>query len=621
MSIRVGGRGGQGGLWFANDEEEVAAGISDYDEPRQSSPSDPFNVTSSSAGFIDSASGELSTWFEEVLRVERVALTAALTTQLQDRDLLLLDNLRLRLQQVHIPLGCESLSTKTSLDIVNGKSRDLNPLPLAIVQAGATSQPLFEAKVPTARLQVLREDETEEAVQADLNADRQISSVPTDHDGNGASNDLSVYQDKSSITPSRTGSRRSNGPEVQTKCLSWVASTAFETLFSAAILLNTLLMAVNVQYVGLDAGYEIGFPGMAESAEDVWPGGHQAFQVLEFLFGCAFTIEVLLKIFAYQHNFVKLAWNWFDSFIVAFWLVDIVTGSKSVVNPMMVRLFRLARLLRIIRLVRSFHQFTPLILIVKALYASVFVLLWSMVLLFLVQMTVAMFLSQVLEGYVLDFSKPEDKRLEVFSYVGTFARALLTTFEMTLGNWVPPCRLLVSNVNEWWGFFFVGYKCVVGFAMLGVIRGVFLHETFKVAHNDDEIMLMQRRRASQLFCDKLRQLFCDVDHSGDGVINRDEFEAIVGQENVKTYLAALELEVDEVEELFKMLDDGDGFMSFHEFLDGIKRLKGGAKSIDVIHLLADTKKIAAVVGEVALKVGVIPPSSFLRKKLHRSKRL
>merc|ERR1719171_1919048 len=100
-----------------------------------------------------------------------------------------------------------------------------------------------------------------------------------------------------------------------------------------------------------------------------------------------------------------------------------------------------------------------------------------------------MFFAQLLAPYIVDEEQPLEARKQVFSYFGTFTRATLTMFEVTLANWAPACRLLSNNVSEVYGLVFVLYKLIVGFAVVKVITGVFLHETFKVAQGDDDLMI------------------------------------------------------------------------------------------------------------------------------------
>ena len=79
-------------------------------------------------------------------------------------------------------------------------------------------------------------------------------------------------------------------------------------------------------------------------------------------------------------------------------------------------------------------------------------------------------------------------------------------------------------------------------------------------------------------------MFAEIDDSGDGVVNWEEFTALLQDHRVLTWLAALDLDVAHCEGLFELLDTGDGRISFHEFVQGVQRLKGPAKSVDLVSL-------------------------------------
>merc|ERR1719356_560904 len=133
----------------------------------------------------------------------------------------------------------------------------------------------------------------------------------------------------------------------------------------------------------------------------------------------------------------------------------------------------------------------------------------------------------MVEEYILDRTKEYHKRMEVFQFFGTFARTMLTMFELTLGNWMPPCRALVENVSEWYLLFNLAHKMVIGFSVVSVITGVFIQETFKVATTDDKIMLMQKERAQRTHTKKMMSLFEYADKDGSGSIDRDEFKMVM----------------------------------------------------------------------------------------------
>ncbi|CAJ1339825.1 unnamed protein product, partial [Effrenium voratum] len=55
----------------------------------------------------------------------------------------------------------------------------------------------------------------------------------------------------------------------------------------------------------------------------------------------------------------------------------------------------------------------------------------------------------------------------------------------------------------------------------------------------------------------------------------------------RLWLAALDLQSSDAENLFTLLDDGDGSISYQEFIGGARRLKGTAQSIDLVTLMRE----------------------------------
>merc|ERR1719277_1066904 len=148
-----------------------------------------------------------------------------------------------------------------------------------------------------------------------------------------------------------------------------------------------------------------------------------------------------------------------------------------------------------------------------------------------------MFMSQMLQEFILSRNHDAEIRTLVFESWGTFTRAMVSMFEITLANWGPPCRFLMDHVNEWWAFFFLFYKCSIGFAVVQVITSVFIQQTFKVASRDEEVMITERKTASKAYLKNLENLFRTLDSSGDGVVTRKEFESCLQNKEVGHWFA------------------------------------------------------------------------------------
>ena len=202
------------------------------------------------------------------------------------------------------------------------------------------------------------------------------------------------------------------------------------------------------------------------------------FAALENVFGVAFTVEVVAKLLGHRRRFFLTWWNWFDSLIIIAWLIDVL-GNGFPMNPMILRLVRMFRLLRLVRLLRTSTIFETLHLMIAALKSSLTVALWMAVFLGLIMLTCTLVLTSFLDKYYIDESQPEANRQEVYKYFGTFSRGFLSMFELTLGNWVVITRVLHEHVSEWFGPLVLVYRTIVGEALIKVVTGVFMYETFR----------------------------------------------------------------------------------------------------------------------------------------------
>merc|ERR1712125_247630 len=82
-----------------------------------------------------------------------------------------------------------------------------------------------------------------------------------------------------------------------------------------------------------------------------------------------------------------------------------------------------------------------------------------------------------------------------------------------------------------------------------------------------------------------------MDGSSDGSITSEEFHEMMSRNEVKDIFNLLDMDVHEAVSLFNLLDDGDGCMQQDEFLTGIMRLKGHARSQDIVILQRDCRRI------------------------------
>merc|ERR1712032_808439 len=251
-----------------------------------------------------------------------------------------------------------------------------------------------------------------------------------------------------------------------------------------------------------------------------------------------------------------------------------------------------AKIFRMIRLTKAFQMFDSLNLMVCALKASISIASWSLLLLASLTVIVALILNYITKGYILDLNSiSESQRADVFEYFGTMDRSLLSVWELTLGNWVPVVRMVHETISAWLAFALVAYQMCVGFAIVKIISGVFLHETFKVAGNDDELMMLQKHRETQKYQERLGILLQEADDSGDGILTDREFDEALKDTRMKEWLASMGFEISDARAAWNLMDQEKKGLRLEALSKGLQRIKGAAKSLGVAMLRSDVERL------------------------------
>ncbi|CAE8691131.1 unnamed protein product [Polarella glacialis] len=373
-----------------------------------------------------------------------------------------------------------------------------------------------------------------------------------------------------------------------TRLANFLQSDAYEILVGVIILMNVLVMASDLQVRGTELGYSLGYPGYSEPG-NVWQEASKVFAGLDLLFLALFSVDLILRTSVLHIRFFKAPLNWVDLVVVISGLIEVFgSGFLGHFLVRMLRLVKFGRAFRALQLSKVSHSVR---LLGKCITASLGMLFWSLCLLFFIQciggMMLTILVSPFMENREID---PLVRRL-VFRYYGTFSGSMLTMFEVLFANWPTACRILVDNVSEWFGLWFIIYRCLVGFAVLNVVNACFVQQTMSVAQQDTELMIHDKERAKTAYASKLRILFRELDNSGDGVVSWEEFAVLMTDDRLRSFLSAMEIDASDLQGLFEVLGDGSGNLSADDFIAGAGRINGSAKAVDMAQLLSIVKRL------------------------------
>jgi len=366
-----------------------------------------------------------------------------------------------------------------------------------------------------------------------------------------------------------------------------INSTWLDIAVGNLIVANCLVMAIQLEFAGYESLISMGRATSGTS----WNNATAWFFGIEHFFNACFLAELILRLVHLRCGYFLDGQNLFDGGLVfissiQMYILEPFQLGELGGNLTLFRLFRFVRFLRLFRVVRTMKCFSTLRVLVKTCISSFRALLWSMVLLFFVMFMGGLFLAELTKAYIRDPNNDMKWRAWVYTHYGTGTRAIYTLFEVTLaGCWPNYFRPLIERVSGWYVIFSVIYISAVVFALIRIITAIFLKETLENASGDAEMIVNERAAKRQAYTEKLKDVFATVDVDGSGRVSLDEFHTVMSEPKVKTWLTHLELEVHDAEGLFRLLDDGDGEVTYEEFLTGIMRLKGQARSIDVVAIM------------------------------------
>jgi len=359
--------------------------------------------------------------------------------------------------------------------------------------------------------------------------------------------------------------------------------------------LQTLAIAANTVYMGVAVDQQV-----KKSWEHLHGLPHEENSVIpDVIFSVWFTLELVLRIGAERKQFLvgdDHWWNIFDTFLVASSVIELVI--PQVVNVSFLRIFRVFRVVRVIRVVRTVKALSQLRTMVFAMLNSFISLTWA-----LLMITIIIYVFAIVfdGGVVLHFESLDSNNAEhmeeaadVHYNFGTLYETMVSLFSAVTGgnDWMGYGEL-IRRIRHGEIYFFI-FLFYIGFSMIGllnVVTGIFV-DSAVCTRTDDEIVQGWKDDLERT-TKECKAIFMQADTDGDGMVTYEELMAQLENPRVSAYFAGLQIDPDESEILFTLLDtDSSGKVDVEEFIDGTMRLKGTAKSIDIMALMFDHAKFS-----------------------------
>jgi len=320
---------------------------------------------------------------------------------------------------------------------------------------------------------------------------------------------------------------------------------------------------------------------------------------IEAGFCVVFTLELAVKLYAMSWSFFvgsEASWNYFDISVVMLMLLDFFasvaqsTAESSLWSQgQVLRVLRVLRVVRFLRSVRQLKFFMQLRIMIRSIMFSLRPLLWATIVLLGMFYVFGIILTQgVIDSLREHDSWDDASSAELRTYFGTLGSTALSLFQAMSGgvNWGELFEAL-SPLALHFKFVFLFFVLFAIFGAANVVTGIFVEIANHWARNDKASQEQEATEKRVTSIKRLHELFVELDPGGHGTLTFESMhEALLDvNNNLVSSFHALDLEVTDVRTLFLLLDrDRKGFINMEEFLLGCFRLKGEAKTLDVMKL-------------------------------------
>mmetsp|Transcript_7988 Transcript_7988/g.18542 ORF Transcript_7988/g.18542 Transcript_7988/m.18542 type:complete len:1070 (+) Transcript_7988:77-3286(+) len=346
----------------------------------------------------------------------------------------------------------------------------------------------------------------------------------------------------------------------------FVESLRFEAAIGALIVVNGIIS-------GMDAMYK---PGEERPS---------LISVSEHVFVAIFVMEYFLRLRAATWVWMFEPMNMFDTFVV--WITGVLV--VWILEPLGIdfdplrRLaaLRVLRLGRLARAVRTMPMFKELWMLVSGVLECTRLLFWSIVIIAIVHFMFAVAVMETItKSDIFQGEDPAD--LDVQRYFGTLSYSMFTLFQfMTFDSWALRARPIMFKMPEAAALFIL-FLGVAGIVLFNLMTAIVVKNAFDAAEADEEAKAQQQVHQQAMMQADLRTMFQALDEDGSGTLTREEFTDVLDDIMFIRQMKVLDIDLEELPEIFDILDDGDGEITTEEFCTGVTRLQGFAMSREMM---------------------------------------
>lgn len=371
-----------------------------------------------------------------------------------------------------------------------------------------------------------------------------------------------------------------------------ITSNCFETVFSTLILLNCMLLGFTAHTIVAHPAFALKHEGLSSD--------------LEHAFTAIFLVEACLKIYVHglisfwpntskesPYNFVDLILALIPGVLLT-WIVPFIAMLLESSHTLEGRALTVVRVARLARLARMFYR-VPFLkdawVLMRGLCDSVQTLIWTCVVIVLVNYIFAIFgltvlvvpLQQAKEASVDPAERFEIN--ELLSVLDGIDKLMFTLVQvMSVDSASEIIRGVYKYVPFTW-MYFLSYMSISTLALLNLVTAIIVDTAVTKNSADRETIFRNKQEQKMKTLQQMKDIWDQMDMDKGGTISIDEVQAAFRDEEIRKSWLALDIHPDDVKEMFSSHGSPDHEIKPEEFFKGLgKLLPAPALTKDVYRL-------------------------------------
>jgi len=360
------------------------------------------------------------------------------------------------------------------------------------------------------------------------------------------------------------------------------ASRVFSCVTGLVILLNAITMAVSADY----------------EMDNFQEPTNKILVLIELAFIIIYSVELVIRIVARRLAFFLVGWSWFDIVIVGVgWLEVLSSSSTSLTQVRLMRVLKMMKVMRVLRVMRSLREVR---LLLYSLMGSVKPLLWTVIIITGINFMFGICFVQSIAAFRHDNWEKGvhgDGQVEVDTFYSSWTsvpQAMYTLFKVSTGgvSWGEVSDPLLTLGWSTFGIFLL-YVALFMFVMANAVTAIFVSSADEYAKKDEQNMIADQLAAKRNYMDQVNELYEEMDSDNSGEVTRSEFLKFMSDPRMATFASSLNIEPVEMNQFFDVLSGrGKNPVDLETFVDGCIRLRGPARSMDVVDLILRQSSLA-----------------------------